>query len=270
MDSIPWESIDRLGQPVDHHRWYLIAAVIVAVGIGVSAVRNLGSSPAPVMGTTSTAVAVQETTTAPPATTAPDPALVTEADLMAIEPHLLERSAAAFAEVAAVEYFSGFSEGIWAEVAFDLSRSTFVEYAVAVEVTRREPFLFDVLVAVSVLDAAPLEEFVRRPVRGISIVVDASDERLRPVGLPSPARLPFGSFKAPTSEAEPIDEESLDRITEAARQFGEARAVEFRRAPSGGGSATVTIVDAGGIGWPMRLDLDADGVVSSLGEGAQP
>ena len=63
MDSIPWESLDTLGRSKDHRSWYLIAAGIVVVAIGVSAVRNLGASPpdpAPATTTTTTAVLAEE------------------------------------------------------------------------------------------------------------------------------------------------------------------------------------------------------------------
>ena len=270
MDSIPWESLGSLGQSTDHRRWYVIAVGIVVVAIGISAVRNLGPGPvssadpvpvtAPIVsGPVVTAPAGTEPTT----TAAPSSAVVTEADLMAIEPHMLERSAATFAEVAAVEYFSGFAEGIWTSVEFDRSRSTFVEYATAAEVTHLSPFEFEVLVAVSVLDAADDEVFVRRPVRGISIVVDASDGQLRPAGLPSPATLPFRRLEPVSTDPLVPDADLLEAIRRAGREFGEVRSVEYRQHPSGGGTATVTIVDAAGIGWPMDLEVESDGSVRS-------
>jgi hypothetical protein len=265
MDSIPWDSLDTLGQPRDHRRWYMIAAGIVVVAIGVSAVRNLGApTPEPVPVTT-TARTVPESSEPTSTTTVPDPAPVTEADLMAIEPHMLERSAAAFAESAATEYFSGFADGIWTGVEFDRSRTTFVEYATAVEVTPVNSFEFDVLVAVSVLDAAADEAFVRRPVRGVSILVDASAGDLRPAALPAPATLPFRRLDAPSIDPVTPDDEVLEAITRAAQEFGDVRSVEYRDHPSGGGRATVTIVDQSGIGWPMNLEVDSDGTVRPAG-----
>ena len=271
MDSIPWESLDTLAQARDHRRWYVIAAGIVVIAVGISAARNLGigsvSSPDPVP-VTAPLVAVPvatapEGTEPTPTTTAPSSAVVTEADLMAIEPPMLERSAATFAEVAAVEYFTGLAEGIWTGVEFDRSRSTFVEYATAVEVTHLSPLEFEVLVAVSVLDAPDDGAYVRRPVRGISIVVDASDDQLRPARLPSPATLPFHRLEPASTDPLIPDADLLATITRAGEEFGEVRSVEYRQHPSGGGTATVTIVDAAGIGWPMDLEVESDGSIRS-------
>ncbi|MEX1005183.1 MAG: hypothetical protein WD990_01255 [Acidimicrobiia bacterium] len=263
MDSIPWEALDTLGQPRNHRRWYVVAAAIAVVAVGISAARTLGtSSPEPVPVTTTT-VTISEAEVVPSTTISPNPALVTEADLMAIEPHMRERSAAAFAEVAAIEYFSGFAEGVWAGVEFDRSRSTFVEYAAVVEVTPLSPSEFDVLVAVSVLDAAPDEAFTRRPVRGISIVVDAADGEFRPLGLPAPATLPFQRLEDLSTDSVTPGGDLLEAISRAGEEFGEVRSIEYREHPGGGGTATVTIVDEGGIGWPMALEVRPDGTVES-------
>jgi hypothetical protein len=275
MDSIPWESLDTFGQSRDHRRWYMVAAVIVVVAIGISAMRNLGmSAPDPVPVTTAAtavAAAAQEDTAATVSTTtAPAPALVTEADLMAVEPHMRERSAAAFAEVAVVEYFTRFAEGIWTGVEFDRSRSTFVEYATAVDVVPVGQFSFDVLVAVSVLDAGADGAFIRRPVRAVSIVVDTAAGDLRPAALPSPGTLPFRQFDPPATDSVDPEGELLEAITRVAREYGEVRSVEYREHPAGGGSATVTIVDDGGIGWPMNLEVDPDGTVVGGRLPAQP
>ena len=265
MDSIPWEALDMLGQPRDRRRWYVIAAAIVVAAVGISAARTLGTSPPDSLLVATTAVTTPEgTVPTTTSTTTPTAGIVTEADLMAIEPHMLERSAAAFAEVAAAEYFTAFDQGVWAGVEFDRSRTTFVEYATAVDVTPRSQFEFEVLVAVSVLDAGVDETFTRRPVRGISIVVDATAGDFRPAGLPAPASLPFRPLEPVLTDPVTPGDDLLLAITHAAQLFGEVRSIDYWEHPSGGGTATVVIVDEGGLGWPMELQVHSDGTVGSV------
>ncbi|MEX1043093.1 MAG: hypothetical protein WD020_00485 [Acidimicrobiia bacterium] len=257
FESIPWEALDRLGRSGDHRRWYVIAGVIVAFAVAFSAIRSLGTSdPVEIVDAPTVPVSV----TAPVTTTSTLPEVITEADLMAIDVHMLERAAAGLAEAAAVEYFSAESHGIWTGVEFDPSRSTFVESATAVTVTQVAATRFEVIVAVSVLDAVDAVDgspFVRRPLRGVSIVVDGADGTFRPLDLPTPATLPFGSLIPAAATEEIADPAAIETATALAASFGTvvADSVVVATLASGEQRVALTMVDEAGIAWPMSFPL---------------
>lgn len=252
FESIPWEALDRLGGSNDQRRWYIIAGVIVAVAVGFSAMRSLGSSaPVEIVDAPPVPVSVA----APVTTTSTIPEATTEADLMAVDTQMLERAAAGLAEAAAVQYFSAESDGIWTGVEFDSSRSTFVESATAVTVTQVAATRFEVIVAVSLLDAADGSPFVRRPLRGVSILVDATDGVFRPVDLPTPAVLPFAPFAPESTTATAADGPMIEAATAIAAPFGTvvADSVVVHRLESGETRVVVSVVDDAGIAWPMSF-----------------
>lgn len=254
FESIPWEALDRLGRSGDHRRWYVIAGVIVAVAVALSAIRSLGTGdPVEIVDAPTVPVSV----TTPPTTTSTIPEVITEADLMAIDIHMLERATAGFAEAAAVEYFSAESGGIWKGVAFDPSRSTFVESATAVTVTQVAATRFEVIVAVSVLDAADGSPFIRRPLRGVSIVVDATDGTFRPVDLPTPVDLPFEAVATPSRTESAADPVVIEMVAALAAPFGTVAAdsAVVHTLTSGETRVAVTVVDEAGIAWPMSFAL---------------
>lgn len=258
FDSIPWESLHTLNRPVDRRRWYLIAGVVLLVAVGVSAIGRLApdvpASPVSTPIVATTAVSVPPTTV-PPA--------VTEADLMAIDVDVLERAAAALAEVAVREYFSGETDGIWAGVLFDGTRSTYVEHVSAVTVTPITQTSYEILVVASVLDAAEGEPFIRRPLRAVTVVVDATDGNFRPVDLPSPTALPFGTFDAPAvSEKEP-DPAVIDAIASEIGLFGDVgdAPLSYGTTDEGELRVVITMVDEAGVAWPMAFTIDDAGAV---------
>lgn len=180
---------------------------------------------------------------------------------MAVDVHLVERAAAAFAEVAVREYFSGESDGIWAGVEFDGSRSTFAEHAAAVSVTPITQSIYEVVVVASVLDAAEAEPFVRRPLRAVTVVVDATDGIFRPMDLPSPTALPFGAFDSPAVTYREPDLAVIDAIAAEVESFGDVDGEPLSYATTEDGKlrVVVTVVDEAGIGWPMAFTVDDTG-----------
>lgn len=180
---------------------------------------------------------------------------------MAVDVHLLERAAAAVAEVAVREYFSGEADGLWAGVDFDGSRSTFVEHAGAVTVTPITPTSYEVVVVVSVLDAAEGEPFVRRPLRAVTVVVDATDGTFRPLDFPSPTTLPFGAFEQPSVTELKQDPAVIDAIAAKIGVFGDVDGVPLSYGTTDDGAlrVVVAVVDEAGIAWPMAFTVDADG-----------
>jgi hypothetical protein len=255
FESIPWESLSDSSS--DNRRWYVAAGVIVALGILVSVSRGLvAPTPIPIHTDPSPVVLDMPTTTSPPE-------VVTEADLMAIEPAALERTAAGAAEIAVVEFFTGDSQGVWADVVLSPGRVTFVEYARALTVTPVGAGLFEVIVAVSVLDAEDGEAFIRRPLRGVSMIIDATDGIFRPLDLPAPVALPLAPFEGVQVTSAVVDPSVLTAVAEALSEFGvvSIERVSYGLLTDGSARLVVEITDPGGTTWPMALRLEPDGTL---------
>lgn len=184
FESVPWESLRFEPKGVDRRVWFVIAAVVGVAGL----VAVIGRSPRE----TSIPPAVDSTTvtTVAASTSTTSPAIVTEADLKALDPTRIESQAMAFAEVAIAEYFSAEAGGVWQGVVFTQVRPTFVERVVAISATEVGPFQYRVLVAASVLDADESGTFERRPLRAVTIELDLSDGAVVIRDLPTPAELP--------------------------------------------------------------------------------
>lgn len=255
FESIPWESLSVRSS--DSRRWYIGAALIVGLGVLVSVFRGLTvPTPIPIYPDPSPAAVETPTTTSLPEA-------VTEADLMAIEPAALERAAAVAAEIAVVEFFSGDSQGVWVDVVLSPGRATFVEYARALTVTPLGAGLFEVIVAVSVLDAEDGEAFVRRPLRGVSIVIDGTDGIFRPLDLPAPVALALAPFEDIPVTSAIVDPAVIATVAEALSAFGvvSVEPVSYGFLADGSLRVVVEITDPGGTAWPMALRLKADGTL---------
>ncbi|HVR33984.1 MAG TPA: hypothetical protein VMS74_14910 [Acidimicrobiia bacterium] len=268
FESIPWEALDGLGRPGDSRRWYAVAGAIVVLVLGVSAARNLGSAePVELVGAegTNPTESVAEAILPPTTAASTVPAIVTEADLKALDPHVLERAAAAMAETAVRQFFSMDPDGLWAGLTFEPTRATFVEGVTAVTVTPLDQARFEVVVAVAVLDAAEGEAFVRRPARAVALVVDGSSGTFQPVDLPSPVPFPFDPFVAPmVRETEPVAD-VMAAIAESVSGVVEPTAVSYGTLSSGVTRVVATVVDEAGIGWPMVFHVGADGTLLPAG-----
>ena len=268
FESIPWEALDGLGRSGDSRRWYAVAGAIVVLVLGVSAARNLGSGdPVELVSAPRTIPtdALAETILPPTTSASTLPAIVTEADLKALDPRVLERAAAAMAETAVRQFFSMDPDGLWAGLVFEPTRATFVEGVAAVTVTPLDETRFEVVVAVAVLDAAEGEAFVRRPARAVALVVDGSSGTFRPVDLPSPVPLPFDPFVAPiVREIEP-DAEVIAAIAGSVIGMVEPTPVSYGMLSSGVTRVVATFVDEAGIGWPMVFHVGVDGKLLPAG-----
>jgi len=266
FESIPWESLQHLGAGGERRRWYAVAGAIVLLAIGVSAVRSMvagSAAPAPSPGSTSpidTTVPATVTTTLPP--------IVTEADLMAIDGAAMERLVAAAAETAVSEYFSSEEGGFWrhAELPHP-ERSTFVEWARAASVTALDPSRFAVTVAVSVLDGADGEPFVRRPTRAVALVVDVSDGIVKPVDLPTPVAVPFGVFDAPSVTTRTVDPDVMAAVAMVGAEFGtvSSEPLSYGEVDAGVVRVVVEVTDQSGLAWPMTFRVGRDLAVLPAG-----
>jgi hypothetical protein len=258
FESIPWESLQHFGRSGERRRWYLVAGAIVALAIGMSAVRSMvASTPPPALSGSSTAAT---TTTVPATATTSLAPIVTEADLMAIDGTAMERLVAAAAEAAVSEYFSAEEAGFWRGAQLPHSeRATFVEWARAVTVTALDPTRFAVTVAVSVLDGADGEPFVRRATRAVAVLIDVSDGTMRPLDLPTPAALPFDAFEAPSITMQAVDPDVMAAIAAAAAEFGSVSSEPLSYGAAGRGVVRVVaeVTDESGA-WPMAFRVGPD------------
>ena len=255
FESIPWESLS--GRSSDNRRWYIGAGLIVTLGILVSVLRGLAApAPIPIHPDPSPVAIDMPTTTSLPEA-------VTEADLMAVEPAALERAAAVAAEIAVVEFFTGDSQGVWTDVLLSPGRVTFVEFARALSVTPVGTGRFEVIVAVSVLDAGDGESFVRRPLRGVSMSIGVTDGIFRPLDLPAPVALALAPFEDIEVSSVAVDPAVLETLAEALSAFGvvTAEPVSYGLMADGSLRVVVEMTDPGGTTWPMAIRLGANGTL---------
>lgn len=257
LESVPWESLRLEPRRIDRRTWYIVAGVVAVVAVVISAVGRLGTDQ-PIPPTAS--IAPVTTVTTPTTTTSTDPVMTTEADLMAFDPVALHRLVMAYAETAVAEYFAGDAGGVWQGVGFELARATFVERVTAVEVTPLHPGRLRVLVAASVLDGDETGRFERRALRGMTIDIDTTSDRLRPVDLPAPSSLPFGVFQAAEVEvrdATPRELESLSRSVAELGVLDEASVVASGDPASQDLRFHGVVVDVAGNRWPVAMTLNA-------------
>lgn len=267
FESVPWESLRFDSSGPDRRRWYAIAGVIGVLAIAFSAfVRMTPGEPSPIVVPSS----VTTVPPAPPTTTTTVPQLITEADLMALDPLRVERVVMAFAETAIAEYFAADTGGVWNGVEFDTVRPTYTERVTAVEITELGGGKYRVLVAASVLDGSDDGMFERRPVRGVTVDIDAGAARLTVLGLPTPADVPFGVFEGGSGPGEVPSPELLDEVARWQPAFGQVggdseRIVTDR---SGKRRVLVEVVDAAGNRWPVSIPLTSAGGLETFD--AQP
>lgn len=265
FESVPWESLRFDSNGSNRRQWYVIAGVIGFAAITISAFTRLTpEEPTPLAAppTVTTLPATTSTTTAPE--------LVTEADLMAVDPTRVERQVMVFAETAIAEYFAADAGGVWRGVEFGTVRSTYTERVGAVSVSDLGGGRYRVLVAASVLDAGEDGMFERRPVRGMTVDVDAGAEPLTVIGLPSPASLPFGRYGgAEDAGVVPTEavSQAIDRWQPAFGQVEPDSALVVTD-QWGRMRVQVVVVDAAGNRWPVSISVTAEGTLD--GSDVQP
>lgn len=257
FESVPWESLRFDSSSPDRRRWYVLAGAVALTAIAVSAISRLTPEPPTPLVAASTSTTLPATST----TTAAAPELVTEADLMAVDPVRVERRVMAFAEAAVAEYFSADGGGIWSGVEFETAGRTYTERVSAVSAIGLGAGRYRVLVAASVLDAGEDGMFERSPVRGVSVDIDARIEPLTVLGLPTPAGLPFGTFEG----ADGLEEVPAEALSEAVAlwqpAFGQVEAETARIVTDRSGTqrVRVVVVDGAGNRWPVSIPVTPEG-----------
>lgn len=198
-EEIPWSML------VDHDRrsrsrtLYIGAAVIVALVVVITGIRWVNGHR---HGPSEAVALVTSTTTVPPPTTT----VVSEADLMAIEPAADRLAAIARAEWFVTDYFT--IDGSPAPEFLDAftndaelpdlppltgeSAVSFVEWARATAV-RSHPGGYVVTVLYRTLYESDEQRFERSPVRGVDVIVIVDGERTAIAELPQPVPIPVAA-----------------------------------------------------------------------------
>lgn len=215
LESVPWQHLVTT-PPTDRRRHLVIAAVLVVIAaISASAARTLWpvdpSDPGPLTGSAVTQPVVEAPTIPPEPTPAPQPMVLSEADLMAVDPEDLRSSAAAHAEWYVAEWLT-VEPPADADAPEPTGRS-FVESVIAVEVTDLAPSRHRVVVVVRSLSALGEAPYQRIPPRAFAVVVDQGDRGPLIADLPTPAALP----ELTTADFDLEPGKPPDSVVEAAR-----------------------------------------------------
>lgn len=262
FESVPWESLRFDSASPDRRRWYLIAAGVGIAAIVISAITRLTPEQPIQISSSSTVASVPATVM----TTTTVPEVVTEADLMAVDPIQVERLVMAFAEAAVAEFFAADAGGIWTGVEFGTLRPTYTERVSALTVTEVGGGRYRVVVAASVLDAGEDGLFERRPLRGMAVDVDAGGELLTVMGLPAPTPLPFGGSEL-WDDAGSVPSGPLAQAVEAwTPPFGQVEpgSATVVTDTSGSRRVRVVVVDEAGNRWPVSLPVTGDGTLENV------
>jgi hypothetical protein len=198
-----------------------------------------------------------------------DPAMYSEADLMAIAVDDESRLAAMRAEWFVQDYFTVDGDE---EIAKDLHNliaidedlphsspagSSYVEWARAVAITSPMPAEYVVEVAFRTVLSTDGEAFTRAPVRAVVVTVTVDvDGSVTIEGLPAPVRLSAVAWRASTRGADAIapDDVVVAALAEA-ESFGDNPVVTETRRDGSEWLFVVVVRDASGNRWPLELVL---------------
>lgn len=272
-EEIPWSTLLSEHQQGRTKTLYLAAAVIVAVVVGFVGIRWLtspdhgdGAAIAAPADTTTTAPdeAVESTTT-----TATTLAVLSEADLMAVQPATAELSAVARAEWFVADYFtvdgplpeelvSAFvNDAVLPELPNHAEADiSYVEWARAFDI-RPTASGYAVSVVFRSLTEEPGGTFIRSPVRAVDVLVAVDDGETAIADLPIPILPPVYHTIDGWMEAEgEAHDEAIAATLEYAGMFDE-NAVVVQSGTSGPEWRVVfTIGDRSGNRWPVVMRSD--------------
>ena len=272
IESIPWESLGRVDPP-DRRSWYVVGAVALAVvAISASATRTLWPSPPlepPMASTTTTPTVERAPEPLVPVSTVPAPVL-SEADLMAVEPERLERWVASHAEWFLTELFTldGSSreelaglmpEGV-STAPPDPGARSFVESASTRTVTRTGPDRYEVVVLVRLLSSADGTAYVRQTASAFVVPVGIAEGRPVILDLPSPMEIEVSRGAVPAGEPTVPPADVTEAAVASAETFGMVdRSTVTARHLDENWRVTVGVSDAAGVLWPVVVWIDGAG-----------
>ncbi|MGB5187364.1 MAG: hypothetical protein WBO84_09605 [Acidimicrobiia bacterium] len=273
-EEIPWSTLLSEHQQGRTKTLYLAAAVIVAVVLGFVGIRWLtapghgdGGAVAAQADTTTVpgAGAVESTTTATSTT-----ATLSEADLMAVEPSILELSAVARAEWFVTDYFTvdgPLPEELISAFVNDAmlpdlpspsdADISYVEWARAFDIRPTESG-FAVSVVFRSLTEEPGGAFIRSPVRAVDVLVAVDDGETAIADLPIPILPPvFHTIDGWMETEGEAHDEAIAATLDYAGMFDEEAVVVQSGTAGPEWRVVFTIGDRSGNRWPVVMRSDA-------------
>ena len=276
-EEIPWSTLLSEHRQGRTKTLYLVAAVVVAVVVGFVGIRWLTS---PGHGDGAAAAAPTETTTVVPdeaveptittTTTTTTTAVLSEADLMAVQPSIAELSAVARAEWFVTDYFTvdgPLPEELISAFVNDAALPdlpspadadiSYVEWARAFDI-RPTASGYVVSVVFRSLTEEPGGVFIRSPVRAVDVLVAVDDGETAIADLPIPILPPVYHTIDGWMETEgEAHDEAIAATLDYAGMFDE-NAVVVQSGTSGPEWRVVfTIGDRSGNRWPVVMRSDA-------------
>ena len=273
-EEIPWSTLLSEHQQGRTKTLYLAAAVIVAVVLGFVGIRWLtapghgdGGDVAAQADTTTVpgAGAVESTTTATSTT-----AILSEADLMAVEPSILELSAVARAEWFVTDYFTvdgPLPEELISAFVNDAmlpdlpspsdADISYVEWARAFDIRPTESG-YAVSVVFRSLTEEPGGAFIRSPVRAVDVLVAVDDGETAIADLPIPILPPvFHTIDGWMETEGEAHDEAIAATLDYAGMFDEEAVVVQSGTAGPEWRVVFTIGDRSGNRWPVVMRSDA-------------
>ncbi|MGB5431398.1 MAG: hypothetical protein WBN71_04010 [Acidimicrobiia bacterium] len=273
-EEIPWSTLLSEHQQGRTKTLYLAAAVIVAVVLGFVGIRWLtapghgdGGAVAAQADTTTVpgAGAVESTTTATSTT-----AILSEADLMAVEPSILELSAVARAEWFVTDYFTvdgPLPEELISAFVNDAmlpdlpspsdADISYVEWARAFDIRPTESG-YAVSVVFRSLTEEPGGAFIRSPVRAVDVLVAVDDGETAIADLPIPILPPvFHTIDGWMETEGEAHDEAIAATLDYAGMFDEEAVVVQSGTAGPEWRVVFTIGDRSGNRWPVVMRSDA-------------
>jgi len=273
-EEIPWSTLLSEHQHGRTKTLYLAAAVIVAVVLGFVGIRWLtapghgdGGAVAAQADTTTVpgAGAVESTTTATSTT-----ATLSEADLMAVEPSILELSAVARAEWFVTDYFTvdgPLPEELISAFVNDAmlpdlpspsdADISYVEWARAFDIRPTESG-YAVSVVFRSLTEEPGGAFIRSPVRAVDVLVAVDNGETAIADLPIPILPPvFHTIDGWMETEGEAHDEAIAATLDYAGMFDEEAVVVQSGTAGPEWRVVFTIGDRSGNRWPVVMRSDA-------------
>jgi hypothetical protein len=273
-EEIPWSTLLSEHQQGRTKTLYLAATVIVAVVVGFVGIRWLtspghgdGGAVAAQADTTTVpgAGAVESTTTATSTT-----AILSEADLMAVEPSILELSAVARAEWFVTDYFTvdgPLPEELISAFVNDAmlpdlpspsdADISYVEWARAFDIRPTESG-YAVSVVFRSLTEEPGGAFIRSPVRAVDVLVAVDDGETAIADLPIPILPPvFHTIDGWMETEGEAHDEAIAATLDYAGMFDEEAVVVQSGTAGPEWRVVFTIGDRSGNRWPVVMRSDA-------------